>query len=141
MELLLVVLGALLAIGGGFLQQRLQQSLDQEKEENQLLFEAEGLLQRYHENRLRYADCPEAPVVLPQIQSKCKLELEEFSLRMELQRGAIRIKSRKNRGLALCILKFAIDEGLRTDEERSSLQEAVRCAINQELVSDYEAQE
>jgi len=140
LELLLIILGAVLAVGGGLLQQRQQQILDREREEDALFFQVENMLQRYAENRLRYADYPTSPVVLDQILNKNKLELEETLLRFELHRAALGIRSKEHRGLAMRILKLAIDEGDQTNNECSSLQDAVRRVINPELVADYEAE-
>ena len=122
-QILYIILGSLLAILGGFINQWCQNHQAQKKEDESLLFQAAiNLLDQHPLDKLK-AD-----------------ELKEIKFRDELSKIALRIRSRRYRNLAVELSRFALDKVFRTQNNLSELSKNVQKAINKPMIEEYEKQ-
>lgn len=131
-QILYIVLGALLALMGGFVSQHFQNHLNRIKEDESLLFQAECLL----------LDC--SPLIKREHNrdstDNSALKLEKATFCNDLSKIAIRIRTRQYRSLAVRITKFALDDVFRTEDKLSLLIRDVQMAINKPMLRQYESE-
>jgi len=131
LDILLVLLGALLAIAGGRLTQRHQLQLDRAVREENLLVEIEGRIRRLQADRDELAsldhDTPLAHVKF----ARERLREEIKASYLNLERLAIQITSKRNRSIALRVLRTAREQN---PSEAEALLGAVLESINPELI-------
>lgn len=133
-QILYIVLGALLALTGGFISQHYQNHLNQIKEDENLLFEAECLLLDYYPLIKRKHNHA------PTNNNTLKLKLEEVTFCNNLSKIAIRIRTKRYRNLAVRLAKFALDDIFRTEDNLASLTRDVQMAINRPMIERYESE-
>lgn len=124
-QILYIVLGAFLALIGGFISQHYQSCLSQIKEDESLLFQAACLL-------LDYYPSPTANNTLS------KLKVKEVTFCDNLSKIAIRIRTKRYRSLAVRLTKFALDDIFRTEDNLYLLTRDVQMAINKPMIRQYE---
>lgn len=108
-SILLVLLGGLLTIGGGFFNQYYQRRLNQMREDRELVHQAEEIL-------------IEMQPYLEEVMTPPSEELNELS--KKLLYAAMRIKTKGYLDLALKLVEFArLDSKKTTDEAISLIQE------------------
>ncbi|HEA47455.1 MAG TPA: hypothetical protein ENH97_03500 [bacterium] len=129
-----IVVGALLALIGGFISQRYQNHLDQIKEDENLLFQVACLLLGYYPLiKRKHNHAPTANNTL-------KLKNEEVTFCDNLSKIAIRIRTKRYRSLAVRLTKFALDDIFRTEDNLASLTHDVQLAINTPMIKKYESE-
>jgi len=122
-----------LAIGGGLVAQRNQLILNRKEEDQRLLWEIETYLLDYHASLSQ----------LQKINSESKeqrieYELELVSHRENLNKLALRLRSRKYKQIALRVIKFCLDGHFRTQENLHKLTRQVQLSINDKIIKTYE---
>ena len=131
LDILLVLLGALLAIAGGFLTQRHQLKLDRAIREERLLIEIEERVRKIQADRDELATL-DYDTALARVQFAREGLREEIKASyLSLERLAIQITSKKNRKIALHVLNAAREKNPR---EAETLLDAVLQCINPELI-------
>lgn len=131
MDVLLVLLGALLAIAGGFLTQRYQLQLDRGIREENLLVEIEGRIRMIQSRRDELDSLSYETAVARVHFAREELQEEIKASYISLERLSIQITSKKNRNIALRVLGAARD---RDPKEVEALLDAVLQCINPELI-------
>ncbi|MBI4744502.1 MAG: hypothetical protein HY776_06760 [Actinobacteria bacterium] len=133
-QIVYIVLGSLLALIGGFISQYPQNHLNQIKEDESLLFQADCLLLDYYpliKGKDNHA---------PTDNNTLKLKAKEVTFRDDLSKIAIRICTKRYRGLAVRLTKFALDSTFRTEDNLTSLTHDVQMAINKPMIKKYESE-
>jgi hypothetical protein len=133
-QILYIVLGALLALIGGFISQRYQNHLNQIKEDESLLFQALCLLLDY------YPLIKQKHNHAPTDNNTLKLKAKEVTFCDDLSKIAIRIRIKDYRNLAVRLTKFALDNIFRTEDNLNSLTRDVQMAINKPMIRKYESE-
>ena len=137
MEALYIILGAVLALGGGVITHHIQMHYAQLKEEAGILFEIEKSLLELSaiENELeRISPDTKDPNDLA---IKNNLEYNRLSHLEKLHLYAIRIISDKNRPIAVKVTKYALDKHLRTKKNGDTLLKDIQIALNKKLLNTY----
>jgi hypothetical protein len=138
MEALYIILGAVLALGGGVLTHHVQLYYAQQKEENNLLFEIERSLLEIGglDSELNHfktePETLETKSKVAQYRQKKSGQLENLNLL------AIRVISDKNRDIAVKATKYSLDKHHRTDENRYILLKLVQESMNSKLLKQYQ---
>lgn len=137
MEALYVILGAVLALGGGVLTHHIQLHYAQIKEDDGLLFNIEKSLLEIGgiESELEEISI-DSKNLIEQARNH-SLRYERMSHIENLHLSAIRLTSKKNLKIAVRVTKYALDEHLRTDDNRYLLLKQVQEALNPKLLSQY----
>jgi hypothetical protein len=139
MQFMYILLGALLAVLGGFLDHKYERHLDRKDEEENLLHRCMELLLRYNaaDSMLTSGSQKYDPETKLKVQIASRADRYRFL--DELGLLAIKLRSKKHRVLALRLTKFALDESFRTEEELYSLTREVQMLLNKPLMERFEA--
>jgi len=124
-QALLISLGALLAIGGGFINLYYQSHLDQRRRDIELFHQAEQIL-------------IEMQPYLEEVMTPPGEELNELS--KKLLYAAMRIKTKGYRDLALKLIEFARLDSKKTTGEAISLIQEVAATIKSALDMHHKKQ-
>ena len=130
---LYTVLGALLAILGGFGAQSFRKHLDHRDEQERLLHAANDLLLKYTTHLNQPASSGEENEA-----SRLKRECEEIGIRDELSKIALKLKSRDLRSLALNLTRFALDKEHRSEKNLYELMREIHLKVNRSLIQEYD---
>ena len=132
-QLLYILLGAALSIGGGFLAQRNQSILSRKEEDQRLLWEIETYLLNYHATQSQLQKDTQG-----QVDQKLKYEYELLTCRENLNKLALRLKSAKYKQISLQIIKFCLDKQFVTQQNLDILTRQVQLNINDKIIKKYE---
>ena len=135
MDLLLIVLGALLAVAGGFVTQRPQAHLDRLSKEENLLIEVKGCIRKILRIRAEIAGLPHKSYVAS---IKFSLDALEEAIANEyvgIQRAAIQLTSDQHRAIAVKLLNASKSQN--SAEEAGQLKQMIQ-EINPKLMCDIE---
>jgi len=137
-ELIYIILGAFLAVGGGLLTQRNQLKLDAENEDDRLLWELNRILLDYSPALKSIIEASETERNSSGYTSGYKqAQLAIESYRDELSKLSLRIRTKKHLPVALEVTRFALDYHL--DPERLyNLTRMVQLQANPRLIEEYE---
>ncbi|KXI29147.1 hypothetical protein [Paraglaciecola hydrolytica] len=138
MEALYIILGAVLALGGGVLTHHVQLYYAQQKEENNLLFEIERSLLEIgglDSDLNHYKTEPETLDIKAKVARSRQRKSEQLE---NLHLLAIRIISDKNRNIAVKTTKYSLDKHHRTDDNRYILLKLVQESMNSKLLKQYQ---
>jgi len=138
MEAMYIILGALLALGGGVITHHIQLHYSQLKEESQLLLEIEKSLLELNAIEKEIAKISDDTEDIKQLAERHSLKHDMLSHLEKLHLFSIRIFSNKNRSIDVRVTKYAIDDHLRTEENRFILLREVQMALNEKLITQYE---
>ena len=134
MEVLLVLLGAVLALLGGLASQRYQMRLQRNADEKAVLLEANDALLKLH---AIMAANPTATVV--DVESISIRDHREFlDVINALTSCAIRLQTRKYREIAVRLTRIALDAHVRTDANVYELTRQVQLEANGNVILTYE---
>jgi hypothetical protein len=140
MNLLFLILGALLAVGGGLLAQRQEQILRRQRDEENILLEANDVLLDLHAvlNQTDYQE----PDILKEQPTKESLERigELCNIQDRLNKLAIRLKRGEHRDIAVQLTKLALDRSFRTKKNVYTATRAVQIRLNPKMIKQYEHQ-
>jgi len=130
---LFTVLGALLAIMGGFGAQLFKKYLDH-RDDQEMLFH------RVNELLLRYAafSRPFEMLGAENDAARLKREYEQICILDEISKLAPKLKGKKLRSLALRLTRFSLDKEHRGDKELYDLTRQIQLKLNEPLIKDYE---
>ena len=134
-QALYIILGAVLALLGGFIGQNYQNHLAQVREDKALLFQAARLLLNFSallKKKAKYQNSSE-------YNTQISLEADEISFCDELSNIAIRICTKKYRDLAAELTAFALDDSERNEDNLYRLTKDVQMSINEPMIKKYEA--
>lgn len=140
MEVLLIILGAFLAVGGSFLAQRNQILIDQEDKDRSIILEVISILLDYHSSGKALAGISKELPIPSTITQIYDHEHEMSECLHKLSYLALQIRSKKYFGLAVKLTKFALDKQIRTDENLYYLTKIAQESVNAELIAEYEKQ-
>jgi hypothetical protein len=135
MSVLLIILGALLAVGGSFLAQRNQLIIDKRVNDQKLALEVVMLLYDYNCHIETLSKLPRKSATL---QSKLDLSKEESDIVSILHRlvfMALKFESKENITLSFELSKFCLEENVQTAENVEKLITLCNKLINPELVA------
>ena len=138
MDTLLIILGALLAIGGSFLAQRNQSILDKEGKDKIVILEIISILLDYHASQEALKCTPKESATL---QSKLDISKHQSELADYLHRLSflsLQVSSKKYFGLSVKVTKFALEPNLRTESNLHYLTREAQESVNKELIEKYE---
>ncbi|WP_339669746.1 hypothetical protein [Dasania marina] len=137
MEALYIILGAVLALGGGILTYRVQLKYAQLKEEGGLLFDIEKSLLEIGGIESQLDKIPPDSKNIEELARKQSLLCQKIAYVENLHLLAIRITSNNNRKTAVRVTKFSLDEHFRTEKNRYSLLKEVQESLNSKLLKQY----
>ncbi len=138
MEILLIVFGALISMGGSFLAQRNQLLLDQKNKDVAVVLEVVSLLLGYHSSNINLKNTPKESATLQSKQDIYQYETELIDILHKLHFLAMQLRTKENFGLAVKLTKFALDANLRSEENLFFLTRKAQEAVNKELIEAYE---
>ena len=132
-QLLYILLGACLALLGGIIQKHYQNQIDQIKEDKDILFKVETLLDSYNYRFLN-----------KNVNGEDRLKVLEFKLgkaeaEQELFIMALKIQSKLFMYLAVRIIRFANVEAFRTEGTYNKLSADIYNAINPFVLRKYDS--
>ena len=132
-QLLYTLLGAALAIGGGFLAEWSRSIHNQRQEDQRVLWEILTYLHDYGAvvNQLKKFEIGPTEI-------KLKLELEEVNFRDNMCKLSLKLKDKKYMPIGVHITKFCLDEQFRTKNNLYVLLREVQLNINDKLIKRYE---
>lgn len=139
MELMYLVLGALLSVGGGLLAQRQEQVLRQQRDEEEILLEANDILLKLH-CVLSQADYALAADSLTPTLESLERKLELLNISDRLTSCAIRMKRSEHRDIAVRLTKLALDPPLRSKTNVSAVTRQVQLRLNPKMINRYESE-
>jgi hypothetical protein len=135
-SVLLIVLGAVLALLGGFVSQAREDILRRKRAEEDILFQLNEVLLSWHGFlvRIAYRDVlsqDAADVPAPQ-----KRSMQLFCQRLNAL--AVRLKLGEHRQVAVRVTKLLFHPSLRTEQNLYTLTRQVQMKLNPRLIKQYE---
>jgi len=137
MEALYIILGAVLALGGGVLTHHVQLHYARAKEEALILFDVQRTLIEIGVLISQMNRIPADSEKVEDLAKLSSLNFERLSQIEKLSLFALRITSDKNRKVAVRITKFALDKHFQTEQIRMELLEEVQVLLNSKLINQY----
>ena len=132
-----IILGALLALGGGVITHHIQMNYTKEKEEGALLFDISKSLLEIGGIESQLAKIDSKSEKLDDLARASSLRAQRFEHIERLHLFAIRITLNSNIRVAVRITKFALDEQFRTETNRNALLKEVQESLNSKLLNTY----
>lgn len=134
MEVALVVLGAILALGGSMVVQAASEAIARNRDELAVLREAEETLLSLHAfMQARYYKSIAGPNDLSLEDQRSILDIERA-----LAAAAIRLRSSRSRDIAVRLIKLGHQPELRTRGNVYSLTREVQLRLNSKVIERYE---
>jgi hypothetical protein len=131
-NILLIVLGAILAVGGSLLAQRNQLVHNKIETDKKIILQIISILLDYYATQKQVKRNTEAEIKIPNLEH----ELAEYL--HQLASLALQITSKRYFGLSVKVTKFSLDKHLRTEENLHWLTRQAQKSVNKELIATYE---
>jgi uncharacterized membrane protein YgaE (UPF0421/DUF939 family) len=137
-QLLFILLGAFVAIGGSFLAQRNQLILNSREHDQKLLIQISECLCEYASILEKLSFSKSKTPTLDVLSELHSLEIQKGKLHESLMFLAVKMNSKKYRTISVQLTKFSLHEELRTTENLDELARCTYLLTNGKMIDQYE---